>query len=76
MSDLNEVERVGELGARGVGREAVEHAPDPFAPVRRAVMGQFGQIVGGTERQDERPLGETDVDRGNEILAASSIRSG
>ena len=50
MSDLHEVKRLGELGARGVGWEPVEHAPDPVTPVRRALVWQSGQGVGGAKR--------------------------
>ena len=37
-SGSEKVQRLGELGARGVGREPLDHGADPVTPIQRAVV--------------------------------------
>src|SRR3974390_294402 len=61
-SGLEEFERLGEFGARGVGWEPLDDCADSLAPFRWPPVGEPAQIVRRPQRKNQRTLRQPDLD--------------
>src|ERR1700733_7920327 len=67
-SNPEKTQRLGQFGTRRIGRELRNHGANPATPVGRPITGQPSQVVGRPQREDQGPLGQADLDRGDQIL--------